>query len=435
MILKSGLKFVFLLFATIVTCGTAFGALQTNSQPRVFLADPKILVAAKMELEHTNSTLKPAFDRLLSEANKALDTKPQSVMDKRRVPPSGDKHDYVSQAPYFWPETNADGKISYVRHDGERNPDSNVDSDAGRLSATCSGVSTLALAFYFSGDEKYAAKATQLLRVFFLNSETKMNPNLNFGQGIPGEVDGRPFGLISARGFVDLMDALSLLKNSNSWTSDDQQQMHAWLEKYFDWLTTGKLGKEELAAKNNHGSFCNDQAAAIALYLGKTDFAHDLLLQATNRITRQIEPSGHEPLELARTKSFGYSSFNLRALIDMASLAQNQGIDLWHFRGTNGGSIYRAVWFMSSYANTTNKWPFQQIHGYNHDGLADLILRAAPHYHPETHLADTLQFYQPTDLISNRCRLLFRTAEIPGVANPFAVKGRGANGQNDDLEE
>jgi hypothetical protein len=426
MTLKSGLKFIFLSVA-IISSGTAFGAMPTNSLPRVFLANPKVLADAKAEFETTNSALKPAFDRLLAEANRALGAKPQSVMDKRRVPPSGDKHDYVSQAPYFWPQTNADGVVKYIRRDGERNPESEFDSDAGRLAGTCSNVSTLALAFYFTGDEKYADKATQLLRVFFLNPETKMNPNLNFGQGIPGEVDGRAAGLISARGFVDLMDALSLLENSKSWTPDDHQQMRAWLEKYLDWLTTSKIGVGEMDAKNNHGSFCDDQAAAIALYLGKTNYARQLLLQQTNRIAHQIEADGHEPFELARTKSFGYSSFNLRALMDMASLAQNQGIDLWHFRGTNGGSIYRAIWFMAQYADPTNKWPFQQIHGYNRDGLADLILRAAPHYRAETHLADELRFYQPTELVSNRCRLLFKTAAIPGEDDRAGKKGAGGN--------
>lgn len=434
MIPRSVLKSIFAIVIAACFSETVFATMDTNSLPRVFLANPKILADAKAEFEATNSTLKPAFNRLLADANKALDAKPQSVMDKRRVPPSGDKHDFVSQAPYFWPETNADGVVKYVRHDGERNPESNFDSDAGRLGGTLSNVTTLGLAYYFTDDEKYAAKAAELLRVFFLNPATKMNPNMNFGQGIPGETDGRPMGLISARGFIEMMDALSLLDNSKSWTADDQQQMRAWLEDYFHWLTTSKIGVGELEAKNNHGSWCTDQAAVIALYLGKTNYARELILQQTNRITHEILPDGHEPLELARTKSFGYSSFNLNALVDLASIAQNEGIDLWHFRGTNGGSIYRAVWFMAPYANTTNKWPFQQIHGYNHDGLADLILRAAPHYRAETHLADNLEYFHTDELISNRCRLMFQTAKDPAI-EALAGKNRGQNGPAEDLEE
>ena len=441
---RSALKPLVLFSAAVCFCANLFAQTQnavSNSilLPKVFLADPQALAESKIKFTANDPSLKPAFDNLFKEADAALKAKPQSVMDKHRVPPSGDKHDYVSQAPYFWPETNAAGKIEYVRHDGERNPESNVDSDANRLGATCSDVSTLGLAFYFTNDEKYANKAAQLLRAFFLNPATKMNPNLNFGQGIPGEVDGRPAGLISARGIVDLMDALSLLENSKSWTADDRTQMRAWLEDYYQWLTTSKIGKGELDAKNNHGSFCNDQAAAIALFLGKTDEARELILDAkTNRIVHQILSDGRQPLELVRTKSFGYSSFNLRALIDMASIAQNLQIDLWHYRATNGGSIFRATQMMAQYADPKQVWTNQQIHGYNHGGLADLILRAAPQY-PQTHLADELQFYQPAELISNRCRLLFVTAPIQATnstANQARKKGRGdKNAQGDTLEE
>jgi len=434
-LLKSKFVRAFFFLVAIGFSSNVFGADDTNSLPNVFYADPFALADAKAKLAAGDPSLKPALDLLLDEANRALDAKPRSVMEKNRIPPSGDKHDFVSQAPYFWRETNADGVVSYVRHDGERNPESNVDSDAGRLGATCSNVATLGLAYYFTGDEKYAAKAAELMRVFFLDPATKMNPNLNFGQGIPGEVDGRPTGLIGARGFVDMMDGLALLKNSSSWPESDQQQMRAWLEDYLHWLTTSKIGIGEFDAKNNHGSFYDDQATAIALFLGKTNFAIAIISEAkTNRIARQIEANGHEPLELARTKSFGYSSFDLRALIDLASFGQNLGIDLWHYRASNGGSIYRAIWFMAPYADPQKKWPFQQIHGYNHDALADLLLRAAPQY-PQSQLAAALQFYRPDEIISNRCRLQFRTAEIPALRSASKKGAGNKNPQDEALDE
>src|SRR4029077_133664 len=174
-------------------------------------------------------------------AKKALTSKPVSVMDKQQVPPSGDKRDYISQAPYFW----KDASGHYVRRDGERNPESGKDSDAGRVGKLCSNTHALAMAFYFTGDEAYAAHAAELLRVWFLNPATRMNPNLNYGQGIPGEVDGRPMGIIGTRGFVQLVAALGLLNDSKSWTSADQQGMIAWMTQYLDWLQTSKIGTGE----------------------------------------------------------------------------------------------------------------------------------------------------------------------------------------------
>src|SRR5207302_773663 len=83
---------------------------------------------------------------------------------KRRVPPSGDKHDYVSMGPYWWPNPAKRGGLPYVRRDGERNPEMRDDYDAPRLAATTGAVTTLGLAYYFTDDEKYARRAALLLR-------------------------------------------------------------------------------------------------------------------------------------------------------------------------------------------------------------------------------------------------------------------------------
>lgn len=381
--------------------------------PRVFSADPQVLAAAKASLAKGEASLQPAYQKLIDEAGKALLMKPSSVMDKRRIPPSGDKHDYASQAPYFWRDTNSpDGK--YVRRDGERNPESNEDSDAGRLVKVCSGAHTLALAFYFSGDEKYAAKATELVRIFFLDPATRMNPNLNFGQGIPGEVDGRPTGLIGARCLADLADAIGLLAGSKSWLPADQQAMTLWVGQYFQWLTTSKIGLGEAAAKNNHGSFYDVQAAALALYLGKDDFAKKLILDArAKRIGRQIDPAGHEPLELARTLSFNYSLFNLRALSELADLGGKVGVDLWHYETADGRSLLKGLEFMAPYADPQNAWPYQQIRGPNRGDLGALLFHAAAEY-PGSKLDGALKFFPPADFKDSTARLIYQTAG-PGI--------------------
>jgi Alginate lyase len=409
-IIRLGVLFLAFSFWLNLTAAS-FGADALPALPKVFCADPQALLESKACFATNDAALKPAFDKLFSDARKALSSKPVSVIEKNRIPPSGDKHDYVSQAPYYWPDTNsADGK--YIRHDGERNPESKVDSDDQRLNSVCSRTHTLALAFYFSGDEKYAAKATELLRVFFLDPATRMNPNLNFGQGIPGQCDGRPSGLITARGFVELVDALGLLEESKSWTAADRQGMKSWLEKYFNWLTTSKIGLGERKTRNNHGSFYDGQAAAIALFIGQPDFARNIVAEArTKRIAFQIEPDGRQPLELARTKSFGYSAFNLRALVDLASIAQNLGVDLWHYQSTNGACLLAALQFMAPYADAHKKWPFQQIYAYNHTPVGELLLRATPQY-PGAGLEHWLAFFRKDELADNRERLLFRTARL-----------------------
>lgn len=387
-------------------------AAPSASLPDTIYADPQALAEAKSAYASGDASFKPAFDHLFADAAKALKSNPVSVMDKNRVPPSGDKHDFISQAPYFWRDTNSpDGK--YIRRDGERNPESGKDSDAGRIGQVCSSVHTLALAYYFSGKEEYAEHATKLLRVWFLDPATRMNPNLNFGQGIPGEVDGRPMGIIGTRGFVGLTDAIRLLANSKSWTADDQKGMVAWMSQYLDWLQTSKIGKGEGDATNNHGTFYDTQAVAIAAFVGKTDLARNILSDdRQKRIAKQIEPNGQMPRELQRTKSFSYSAFNLRALIDLASLGQNLGIDLWHFQTEDGRGICKAFDFMAPYAKPDSKWPYQQIEKPDRRALASLLLRAAPQY-PDAHYESLVKDSGIEDLASSEDRLLFKMGMLP----------------------
>lgn len=367
----------------LLAAGSALStqAAQPGAAPaKVFSADPQCLAASKASLAAGQPALKAALGQLLKNAAATLGQQPPSVMEKKSVPPSGDKHDFMSQAPYFWRDTNSPGG-KYVRRDGERNPESNADSDAGRLGRVCSGVHTLGLAYYFTGDEKYAAKAAELARVFFLNPATRMNPNLKYGQGIPGEVEGRPTGLIGARGLADFVDGIGLLAGSKSWTADDQQQMTAWAGDYFHWLTTSKIGLGEDAAANNHGTFYDVQAVALALFIGDTNYAREKLLAARQkRIAQEMEPDGKMPRELARTLSFNYSLFNLRAEISLADLGRPLGVDLWHYQSSDGRSLLKAVEFMAPYADPKRPWPYQQIHKANRGDLGEVLWRAAVEY-------------------------------------------------------
>jgi hypothetical protein len=184
------MKIKFIVRSTLVCLGLPVATLTiptseaAASLPKVFCADPHALAAAKASLAAGESTFQPALRELLVEAQKALAMKPVSVMDKTRVPPSGDQHDFASLAPYFWPDTNSPGG-KYIHHDGQRNPEADRNSDAGHLGKICVNAHTLALAFYFTGEEKFAAKAAEIIRVWFLNPATRMNPNLNYGQRKP----------------------------------------------------------------------------------------------------------------------------------------------------------------------------------------------------------------------------------------------------------
>lgn len=370
-----------LILAFCLWCG-AHGS--RAAQPAFFGAPPGALADAKACLASGDEGLRPALAQLLREADRALEATPPSVMQKTQVPPSGDKHDYLSAAPYFWPNPASSNGLPYIRHDGRVNPESRTNaSDHRRLGRLADLVQTLSLAYYFTGKEAYAIQAARCLRVWFLEPATRMNPNLQFAQGVPGVNTGRGTGILEGRAIAQAADASQLLAGSSAWSTKDNAAFQAWLKTYLDWLLTSPNGRQEARARNNHGTWYDVQAIRLALVLGKTELAKQIALDAgPKRIAVQIEPDGRQPLELRRTAALGYSRFNLSALFALATAAEYVNINLWRYETPDGRSIRKALDFLLPYAqDPPKKWPFEQIRPFNPSEFGPLLLEAAKVYH------------------------------------------------------
>jgi hypothetical protein len=354
---------------------------QTNGA-RVFLLDGARLRESKARITAGDKTLEPALIKLEADAKKAVEGGSFSVTTKTITPPSGDKHDYMSQAPYFWADPKSANGLPYIRKDGERNPEINKISDHRSLDQLISSVETLALAYYFRNNEAYAQKAAQLLRAFFLDPSTRMNPNLEYAQGIPGVNTGRGIGLIETRGLTRVVDAIGLLEGSKALTASDRRGLEAWFAKFLQWMLESKNGRDEAAAKNNHGTYYDLQVVSFALFLGKQQLATSVLQTARGkRIAVQIEPDGRQPLELARTRAWGYSVGNLDGLMQLARLGENVGVDLWNYQTADGRSIRKAFDFLLPFAIGEKQWPYPQLGEWPPEMLFPLARLAAAKYH------------------------------------------------------
>lgn len=312
---------------------------------------------------------------LVRNAEKALAEGPFSVMDKQRVAPSGDKHDFVSLAPYWWPDPAAPGGLPYTRRDGEVNPDSKRDTDDVSFGRMAGAVSALAGAFRETKDERFASRAALLLRVWFLDPATRMNPNLDYGQGVPGRNTGRGEGIIATRRLIEIVDAARLLAESHAWTARDADGLRQWASAYAAWLRTSRNGRDEAAAGNNHGTWYEAQLTALLLYTGRTAEARERFEAAKKRLASQIEPDGRQPRELARTRSWSYSVMNLHGWFTAARLAGEIGVDYWTYRTADGRSLRGALDYLVRFAGAA--WPHQQITPVDPDEFADLLDEAA----------------------------------------------------------
>ena len=319
------------------------------------------LAEAKILVEQNSSITEPAFNKLIALAKKALTNDPYSVVNKIFIPPSGDKHDYMSLGPYWWPNPDTDDGLPYIRKDGRVNPERN-EFDRRPLWLMENNINKLALAYYFTQEDRYAQKVAEFIKHWFLNAETKMNPHFKYAQSIPGKTEGRGIGIIDARGFLKIIEAVKIIDGSKYWTQEYNDEIRRWYNDFLEWLLNSQNGFDESAQENNHGTWYDVIVSQIALFVDDEETAKSIPIKVpAKRIDTQIEPNGTQPHELKRTRSFHYCTMNLHAFFNLAFLAEKVGIDLWNYESSDGRSIRAALNYLIP------EWQYSKILGWEED--------------------------------------------------------------------
>ncbi|MFA6287722.1 MAG: alginate lyase family protein [Opitutaceae bacterium] len=325
----------------------------------------------------TSLSTSPEDGQLLkTKADAALKIARLTIVDKKAPPHGRTPNDYASQAPYWWPDPATKNGLPYVRRDGEVNPEY-YEGDRKTLEALCGHFSALVLQAYATGDAAPARRAGRLLRGWFIDAETRMNPHLRYAQGIPGICDGRGIGIIDTATLCFLIDEIGRLEFNPDWTPAHLEQVKGWFSAYLDWLLESDHGRAESGEANNHGTWYDAQVACFAVFCGRDDVARRQIERfSKGRIGSQIAPDGSQPHELARTLSRSYCTFNLLGFAVLAQTGRHLGLELWNWRPDKGAAVAEAVRWMLPYYLGERPWTRSQIGPFN-DATAALLLSLA----------------------------------------------------------
>jgi hypothetical protein len=293
-------------------------------------------------------------ERVLRAANQYLREKPITITAMSSPRSAGGRHDFFSEGDYWWPDPkNPDGP--YIRRDGETNPDNFVGHRQVMIRLSLQ-VPALTAAWKLTGERRYADHAARHLRAWFIDPTTLMNPHLLYGQAIKGHFTGRGIGIIDTLHLVEVARAASVL--DSAMPAADRAGVRRWFTNYLTWMTTHQYGIDERNAQNNHGTCWVAQVGEFAHYTGDAT----LMAFCRNRyktvlLPVQMGPDGSFPLELARTKPYGYSLFNLDAFAIVCQTLSEPGDNLFAYELPDGRGMRKAMEFMFPYIADKSRWP------------------------------------------------------------------------------
>jgi hypothetical protein len=313
----------------------------------------KSIFAGKSEIEKAaESILKK---QILTEAAWAMKQVPITVTASFCVRSAGGKHDFFSEADYFWPDPkNPDGP--YINRDGLTNPDNFVEHRKAMIHFS-KIIGALASAYKLTGDEKYVRQAIIHLKAWFIDTETQMNPNLLFAQAVKGKFTGRNYGIIDSIHLMEVAQGVIVMEDAKAMDPATIAGIKDWFAQYTNWLMTSKLGIEEKLTKNNHSTCWAMQVASFAKLCNNQAVLDSLRIRyKTVLLPDQMAVDGSFPLEMSRTKPYGYSIFNLDAMTMLCQILSTPRDNLWNFETPDGKSIKKGIGYLYSFVADKSKW-------------------------------------------------------------------------------
>jgi hypothetical protein len=293
--------------------------------------------------------------QVLAEAAWAMQQQPVTVTASFSNRSAGGKHDFFSEADYFWPNPISPDS-PYVNRDGMTNPNNFVEHRKAMIRFSRI-IGALASAYKITGDEKYVKQAVIHLKAWFIASETLMNPNLLFAQAVKGKFTGRNYGIIDTIHLMEVAQGVIVMENAKAMDAETVAGIKKWFAAYTAWLMTSKPGIQEKLVKNNHATCWAMQVASFAKLCNNQLVLDSLRARyKTVLLPNQMAANGSFPLEMERTKPYGYSIFNLDAMTMLCQILSTPQDNLWDFETPDGKSIKKGISYLYPFVADKSKW-------------------------------------------------------------------------------
>lgn len=294
---------------------------------------------------------------IIAQANWAMTQQPITITAEQCERSAGGLHDFYSEGDYWWKNPD-DPNGPYIQRDGQTNPDNFVAHRKAMIRFS-QIVGSLASAYLITKDEKYVKHAFSHINAWFVDKNTLMNPSLLYAQAIKGKATGRGIGIIDTIHLMEVAQGIIIMQKAASVDKNNLQIIKNWFAQYLAWLTTHQYGIDEREAKNNHGTCWVMQVASFAkLTENQALIDYCKARFKTVLLPNQLEKDGSFPLELKRTKPYGYSIFNLDAMATLCQILTDSKDDLWNFRLEDGRTMKKAIEFLYPYIENKSLWTY-----------------------------------------------------------------------------
>ena len=224
------------------------------------------------------------------------------------------------------------------------------------------------MAYAFTGDDRYANKAVDLLYHWAVNPATRMTPSTqNFSPHKTGKKQNSIEVYIT---LPKMFYGASLVAGHRRWSqkgSGAEGAFQSWVRSVLN-HADGSYGG---FGPNNIYAWWVATRATAAAYVGDSGRLQRAFSAWKSTAIKQIDSQGRMTEERTRPDGLGYSLYALTALTMTAEVARLRGVDLYgHQDGKGGSALKRAFDYHAKYVLSPGSWPGGKKHPNTKDDAA-----------------------------------------------------------------